>query len=129
MWPCPAVLSAFSLAIGFVWLDPEFYGFKCDYFGTLCFVDSLPLIQYRLLNMTQTSVTNECKLHFWLWFILSSDFQEDASQSWYKSSTVCTDVIKEQTQKKLLENGHEITNYNNFQCEINVIIRPDATKV
>lgn len=33
------------------------------------------------------------------------------------------------TQKKLLENGHEITNYNYFQCEINIIIRPDATKV
>ncbi len=33
------------------------------------------------------------------WFILSSDFQEDASQSWQKSSTVCTDVIKVQTQK------------------------------
>ncbi len=39
------------------------------------------------------------------------------------------DVIKVQTQKKPLENGHEITNYNYFQCEINIIIRPDATKV
>ncbi len=33
------------------------------------------------------------------WVILSSDFQEDASQSWQKSSTVFTDVIKVQTQK------------------------------